>query len=761
MTNLNESDFLGAYVSLPNNLFALLAKYHVIVPGIQRHYVQGEDHPHAKEVRKQFIGDILKGCREKKPVCLDFIYGPVETVGADAFIPVDGQQRLTTIWLLARYFAEFTDELTRDQVLQLLSRFTYEDRTHATRFCCELTKQENRYAYGGRPSEAIGRALWFNPFWRKDSTVAAMLNTLDTIHELWQDDGLAKIESKDMLHYIGTQLMFRLCVDTFGQDIYMKMNARGLTLTQWENFKGRFAALVNKSDASESLRWNERIEALSNAYHGRAHDLPDNAFFAFMARIFVYETRAIKLDSSVVPNIIKLAKFADTDWIKELPHVPFGEFESLLGKLQTLPSKVAQSFLDLITFVTGAEDFATIFTPYWQTERKMLQCLFCPKNKKELDFSLCLYEYFKKFPAPNSEDFNLALRLIWNILENVSIGDNENQYNRVTGVTQIIQTGCQSLYPEKMASPNESILQYAEEAEKASIYAKKAKEDIALMQSVEELMHGRIRLGLINLEKNELSFRRERLAILEKLFELYEKLENRKHIVLMVVAAESVELKDVITLSVDEQNLRKLLTSQDDKCLQTALLDYLAGCQDIMQTDCLDILDKNRSKFIPKQWWERDWRKTIIQIGFRKNGYELISDDQLWGRAVKWHHYSGRYYLYAPSFSTIRYAWPINDYRIELLLPENTINYKELGKSFDSVEMNDGETRSGKFEPNESRNDEKFLPRSVYFYRDHVEVRQWDDVERKFLPPTIIPSEYKDVGYSVDKLLADLRAELK
>jgi hypothetical protein len=94
-------------------------------------------------------------------------------------------------------------------------------------------------------------------------------------------------------------------------------------------------------------------------------------------------------------------------------------------------------------------------------------------------------------------------------------------------------------------------------------------------------------------------------------------------------------------------------------------------------------------------------------------------------------------------------------------LPENTINYKELGKSFDSVEMNDGETRSGKFEPNESRNDEKFLPRSVYFYRDHVEVRQWDDVERKFLPPTIIPSEYKDVGYSVDKLLADLRAELK
>jgi len=662
MTNLNDTDFLATYVSLPNNLFALLAKYHVIVPGIQRHYVQGSDHPHAKEVRERLIGDILTGCRKSEPVCLDFIYGPVETVGADAVIPVDGQQRLTTIWLLARYFAEFADDVTREQTLQLLSRFSYEDRTHATRFCREITMHENRFEGGNPISDTIRKAPWFNPFWAKDSTVAAMLNTMGTIHELCQNVGAGKIEAKDMLHYIGTQLTFCLCVNAFGQDIYMKMNARGLTLTQWENFKGRFAEKVKEP----SVQWNERIEVLSNAYYARSQNLPDNAFFALMARILVYEARDIKIDGSAPVNIFKLAKHTDTDWTKELPHVPFKEFKLLLDKLQASSVKVAKSFLDLIAFVSGSEGVANIFTPYWQAERSMIQCLFCPKSKNELDFSLCLYEYFKAFPTPNSEDFNLALRLIWNILENVSIGDNENQYNRVTGVTQIIQKGCQSLYPEQMPNDNKSSLQYAEEAEKATVYSKGQKEDIALMKDVEVLMHGRIRLGVLDLNNNNLpSFRRERMAKMQKLFELYAVPANQKKIILMVVAAEPVALQDVIALSDDKENLRKLLTTHDDKYLQTSLLDFLAGRLDIMQTDCRDILDKNKSKFIQKQWWERDWRKTIVQIGIGENGYEVFTHE-LWNRYVKWHRNSGRLYLYEGNSAIIRNALPINDYRIEL-----------------------------------------------------------------------------------------------
>ena len=52
---------------------------------------------------------------------------------------VDGQQRLTTLWLLARYaVARLVDENQRKDLLKLLSRFSYADRMHATRFCQAL-----------------------------------------------------------------------------------------------------------------------------------------------------------------------------------------------------------------------------------------------------------------------------------------------------------------------------------------------------------------------------------------------------------------------------------------------------------------------------------------------------------------------------------------------------------------------------------------------------------------------------------------------
>jgi hypothetical protein len=769
----------------PNNLFALLNKYRVIVPGIQRHYVQGANTVKAREVRKIFIRDILSHIGIPKPFSLDFIYGPIDTEGKDAFVPVDGQQRLTTLWLLARYFAESLGESSRNIVLRQLNRFSYEDRIHASRFCHAFTSAENPpFGHDLSPSTAIKKSTWFNQYWLTDSTVAGMLNTLDTIHELKKDE-FEGLSTEDCLHYMCDSLTFHLRVDQFADDIYMKMNARGLTLTQWENFKGRFSTfLIEKPDEGNGVDWDARIEVLADAYYSRAQKLsddsevqklPDDAFFAFMARILVYETKKNirKSDEnkktiapSLIENIERLAKF--TAWEKELPYVPFEEFKTLLEFIDSKKNEkdvnvkeVVKSFLAAITCATN-ENNAFINTPYWQGENKLVDCLFKPKNKNELDLSLCIYEYFTHFSEkPDIDTFKRNLRLMWNVLENVSAGNKDTSYNRVEAIRTIIKDAGsnKSLYYKNMQI-SDAAVQYAEEKDKADIYADLDQKNIELMQEVETLMHGRIRLGILNLkEDNAPLFSPSRLMVLKRLFDAYgcpkdpNTSKDRKSITLMVVAAEPYGLKDAIKLDANaDDNLRMLLTTRDDENLQGALLDFIASSQqEFNQIKPKDILNKNDSKFGEQNWWLRDWRKSILQLATEENGY-MNAGKEPWGRSVRCHN-TGHFYLY--SGGNIRGAWPINDYRIELVRSGYFETYKNLGGNFSSVEMNDGETRSGNIENDGSKC-------SVYFYKNHIEARKWYSEEGSVKSEQIFKiGTDKDGNYSIEELLKDLSNEVR
>lgn len=99
--------------------------------------------------------------------------------------------------------------------------------------------------------------------------------------------------------------------------------------------------------------------------------------------------------------------------------------------------------------------------PYFG-DRTLFETFFHPKNKNDLDFTLCCYEYFKKFDNIETKDFLKALRLMWNILENV-------QDNRVELVKKIIDLEDKTLYSRQIkeiigSNPPE---QAEEEAEKA------------------------------------------------------------------------------------------------------------------------------------------------------------------------------------------------------------------------------------------------------------------------------------------------------
>lgn len=115
------------------------------VPMIQRDYAQGR--PAEKEVREEFL-KALKDALSKPaddpslPLNLDFIYGSVEGNEQTRFLPLDGQQRLTTLFLLHWYLAWRDDQWTTFEQLFLSedrsSRFAYSVRPSSNEFFDQL-----------------------------------------------------------------------------------------------------------------------------------------------------------------------------------------------------------------------------------------------------------------------------------------------------------------------------------------------------------------------------------------------------------------------------------------------------------------------------------------------------------------------------------------------------------------------------------------------------------------------------------------------
>ena len=70
----------------------------IMIPSLQRDYVQGE----RADVINPFVDSLLNSLKtEGAKLDLNYIYGSEED---DAFVPIDGQQRLITLWLLHIYF---------------------------------------------------------------------------------------------------------------------------------------------------------------------------------------------------------------------------------------------------------------------------------------------------------------------------------------------------------------------------------------------------------------------------------------------------------------------------------------------------------------------------------------------------------------------------------------------------------------------------------------------------------------------------------
>ena len=129
------------------SLNGLFKKYHIVrIPIIQRDYAQGRIQ--ATQVRKSFLDQLKAVLSDTSAhLDLDFVYGNElsnDEHKGKCFIPLDGQQRLTTLFLL-HYYLSRRDEASRSDfrhrfgeqkqdTQRVGSRFRYETRFSSTTF---------------------------------------------------------------------------------------------------------------------------------------------------------------------------------------------------------------------------------------------------------------------------------------------------------------------------------------------------------------------------------------------------------------------------------------------------------------------------------------------------------------------------------------------------------------------------------------------------------------------------------------------------
>ena len=123
--------------------WTLLNEYGVRIPIIQRDYAQGRDDNPTAVIRSKFVHSLhqtLLANDPTRPLDLDFVYGEVkhrDDARLRYLIPLDGQQRLTTLYLLHWYLALAENRLV--EAGPTLARFTYQTRSSSREFCTCLT----------------------------------------------------------------------------------------------------------------------------------------------------------------------------------------------------------------------------------------------------------------------------------------------------------------------------------------------------------------------------------------------------------------------------------------------------------------------------------------------------------------------------------------------------------------------------------------------------------------------------------------------
>lgn len=413
------------------NLKSLLENYRVVIPLIQRDYAQGRKDKRTTEVRKKLLQDINTALIDTNvgPLDLNFIYGK-STNGK--FIPLDGQQRLTTLFLVYLFAYRDNDEC------DFLGNFSYETRKSSTKFFESLV--ENRRIFFTKtksPSEIIKDEPWFADSWQLDPTIQGALESLDDISDSfdYEFDYVSVLSDAN-----NQKLVFNfLDIDKLGSEdeLYIKLNSRGRPLTDFENFKARLIDRIKKIDIHLEREFTQKIDT---KWTDVIWNIDKNAFDTNFLNLF---------EIALINNLDSLDYSKRDNWTLEI------DFETV----EISHIKIIVSVLDFLT-QNKVPEVSSIL------ERSIVN-----KNLKDRVYFHVISTFLEHHGDTIDTSYKNWYRIFRNLINNSVIDSQESYERAIKGINEQIEHTSDLL--EYLAEGNRingfSIDQVDEEIEKAKL----------------------------------------------------------------------------------------------------------------------------------------------------------------------------------------------------------------------------------------------------------------------------------------------------
>ena len=267
----------------------------ILIPLLQRDYVQGG----REDVIVPFLDSLLKTNQD-----LNYIYGYEED---GCFVPVDGQQRLTTLWLLYLYL------YSRKQCKNKFNiNIRFASREYAEDFCERLSLHLEKLVKEN-DADSLDKVIvnqnWFIQSWLSNTSLRNMLATLKFIHRKINEENFDSIWNRLVVSATpGITFAFLQMDERNGldDDIYIKMNGRGRKLSAFENLKSfmdeNVAGLFFAEDWKMKMdnKWADMFWDNRNRQQEHPEEIDDEQLYCLYNLLILYHIQNDELLDTII-----------------------------------------------------------------------------------------------------------------------------------------------------------------------------------------------------------------------------------------------------------------------------------------------------------------------------------------------------------------------------------------------------------------------------------------------------------------------------
>lgn len=673
----------------------------IIIPKIQRPYAQGRQdgiYGICTYVRNTLLNELFANFKTDEIFDFNFIYGIVRPSNDEYVMELlDGQQRMTTLFLVYWYIAncELTEEDEEDKTIRdALGRFVYETRSTSTVFCHKLASYRIDLS-GQTPSKVIRQAKWYFKSFDRDSTITAMLTMLDAIHERYidQDDNALHTKLSNIQFYVKSLGFFNL-----SEELYIKMNARGLQLSSFENFKADLTNYISdidyppfkklvplyRKDSEETVEFHFNFSVKLDSkwidiFWRKGFENFDASYMSFFSRFFackyIISTKDTVNDRDMRQDLTLRKIYTDAEKLAETnEYLGFKEFESILTNhpeyVLTL-DKVLDTFYQY-DFKDSKKGIYEMMVPAWEKLSLDGDDFYSNINSKMTHIKLITFgaviEFIEAFESFDTEFFKQWMRIVWNVVENTNIDSLTPVSSLIRKFSAIIHSiakrmsGGESFYyalsqwkeDRTDERENRALL---EEVLKASRIAENDKW-LPVLEDAEKHPYFRGMVMFFYKEGMSLPEFQHSLSLAKDMFDEsgISPVYRQEHLLIRAIASQFVTLKDKKNYFITERAetnkyLKNILASNND--VRQMLADVLEG-------DNVETVKKRLSGYIDNAEDFTPWPgASVVEIEYCNMAvnrirhdiklYDWITAEEARGKAVlRVYWYEGHIMLAAP-----------------------------------------------------------------------------------------------------------------